>query len=135
MAEFDIVILTEEKYLNPPKPDAYTKNVLQEDNLVKEALEDHGLKIGRKNWADPDFDWSSTNYALFRTTWNYFHQIDAFIEWLDIASKQTTFINSAKLARWNINKHYLKSLGEAGVNIIPTSYWRGWSVHLSYSSR
>lgn len=115
---FDVVVLTDHRYVAPEKKTPYIKNVLQEDQLVLEALHNQGLKAVRKAWDDPDFDWTSTKYALFRTTWDYFDRYAEFSLWLDETSQQTKFINSKKLIYWNIDKHYLKDLSIAGV-IIP----------------
>jgi glutathione synthase/RimK-type ligase-like ATP-grasp enzyme len=122
MAPMDIVILTDSRYLNPPVLDSYVQNVLDEDQRVTDALESKGLKVGRKDWADPDFDWTSTNTVLFRTTWDYFDRFDEFNNWLTSTSTKTHFINSHQLITWNIDKHYLDDLGRNGVRVVPTRY-------------
>nr|WP_293300803.1 hypothetical protein [Allomuricauda sp.] len=119
---FDVVVLTDPRYINPKKESAYIENVLLEDRLVLEALQRLGLNTIRKSWDDPDFDWSSTKYALFRTTWDYFDRYQEFSKWLESASNQTKFINSKDLICWNIDKHYLKDLSDAGVNIPKTIF-------------
>ncbi|MDF0705805.1 MAG: hypothetical protein VX772_00950 [Bacteroidota bacterium] len=120
--EFDVVVLTDHRYVDPKEKTPYIQNVLQEDQLVLEALQNQGLKVVRKAWDDPDFDWSTTKYALFRTTWDYFDRYAEFSEWLEKASKQTQFINSKELIYWNIDKHYFKDLSKAGVNVPNTVY-------------
>ena len=107
---FDIIILTDNRYANPLKIDVYTKNVLDEDNYVKNALEKLDLKVGRLAWDDKDFDWSTTKYILFRTTWDYFDRFDKFSDWLDQVSQNTKLLNSEKIIRWNIDKHYLQDI-------------------------
>jgi len=119
---FDVVVLTDPRYINPKKESAYIENVLLEDRLVLEALQRLGLNTIRKSWDDPDFDWSSTKYALFRTTWDYFDRYQEFSKWLESASNQTKFINPKDLIYWNIDKHYLKDLSDAGVNIPKTIF-------------
>lgn len=119
---FDVVVLTDPRYINPKKESTYIQNVLLEDRLVLEALQRLGLNATRKSWDDPDFDWSSTKYALFRTTWDYFDRYQEFSKWLESASKQTKFINSKDLIYWNIDKHYLKDLWNVGVNIPKTIF-------------
>ena len=120
--EFDIVVLTDHRYVAPEKKTPYIENVLQEGLLVLEALKKQGLKAARKSWDDPDFDWSTTKYALFRTTWDYFDRYMEFSKWLETASKQTQFINSKELIYWNIDKHYLQDLSNAGVTIPRTIF-------------
>ena len=116
--QFDVVVLTDRRYVNPEKRTPYVKNVLLEDQLVLEALQGEGLKVVRKSWDDVGFDWSSTKLAVFRTTWDYFDRYEEFSKWFLAASQQTQFVNSKKLIDWNIDKHYLKDLSKAGV-IIP----------------
>ncbi|WP_375324549.1 RimK family alpha-L-glutamate ligase [Flagellimonas sp. GZD32] len=119
---FDVVVLTDHRYVSPQKSTPYIQNVLQEDQLVLDALKNQGLNVVRKSWDDPDFDWSTTKYALFRTTWDYFDRFKEFSEWLEKASKQTQFINSKELIYWNIDKHYLLDLSKAGVTIPKTVF-------------
>ena len=56
---------------------------------MRDALERRGLRTARLDWARRDFDWSRTRSVLFRTTWDYFHRIDDFRDWLDRVSAQT----------------------------------------------
>ncbi|WP_299716251.1 hypothetical protein [uncultured Tenacibaculum sp.] len=117
MKKFDIVILSERRYVNPVKVDDYVKNLLLEDDLVKKALEKEGLKVTRLSWDDPDFNWSDTTYILFRTTWDYFDRFTEFSAWLKKVSQQTKLINSEAIIRWNLDKHYLLDLQNKGVHI------------------
>ncbi|MEQ8524309.1 hypothetical protein [Gracilimonas sp.] len=129
---FDIVILTDSRYINPSVPDGYVQNVLKEDQIVKEALEARNLRVGRKDWADSEFNWEQTKAVLFRTTWDYFNRFEEFQGWMEEASSKTHFINSKILINWNIDKHYLDDLNRAGVSVIPTRYLNrgnGMSIH------
>ncbi|XRE44711.1 hypothetical protein ACIVBQ_002915 [Tenacibaculum discolor] len=117
MKKYDIIILTDKRYIKPQKLDNYIQNVLNEDNYVKIALENQGLKVARLSWDDTEFDWSTTKYILFRTTWDYFDRFTEFSKWLNVVSKQTTLLNSEKIIRWNIDKHYLKDLQQKGIHI------------------
>ncbi len=119
---YDVVVLTDSRYINPKKQSIYIDNVLLEDRLVVGALQKQGLNVVRKSWDDPEFDWSTTKYALFRTTWDYFDRFPEFAKWLDATSQKTQFINSKKLIHWNIDKHYLHDLSMAGVTI-PKTYF------------
>lgn len=120
MKEYDVILLTESRYENPPHPDWYEQQILTEDGYVIAALESKGLKVKRVDWANPHFDWSCTRLAVFRTTWDYFHRIREFRDWLDRAARQTQLLNPADLIRWNVDKHYLKDLETKGVRIVPT---------------
>ena len=118
----DIVILTDHRYVNPPSVNDSNRNVLYEDNLVLKALEKQGLKTIKLSWDDADYDWSNTKFALFRSTWDYFHRFDEFSNWLNKTSKQTKFLNSEDLIRWNLDKHYLIDLEKKGIHCAPTQF-------------
>jgi len=131
-AMFDIVILTDHRYVNPKKADWYTQQVLDEDGLLQSALENKGLKVCKKDWADKNFDWTSTKYAIFRTTWDYFERFDEFFIWLENTKNKTTFINSSEVINWNIDKHYLQDLVKNKINIAPTLFIeKGDTVNLA----
>ena len=119
---FDVVILTDNRYVNPEKTDWYIDQVLLEDNLLQTALEKKGLIVCKKDWADSNFDWTKTKFAIFRTTWDYFERCDEFFSWLEETKHKTTFINSTKSIHWNIDKHYLEDLAKNSVNIAPTLF-------------
>lgn len=117
MKAYDVAILTDRRYVNPQNPDENAKNIVAEDNYVKEALENLGLRVIRLSWDDPNFDWTSTRFALFRTTWDYFERFSEFSAWLNTVSTQTQLLNSESIIRWNIDKHYLQDLQQNGVHI------------------
>ncbi len=119
---FDIVILTDNRYINPEQTDWYIDQVLLEDDLLQKSLENQGLVVCKKDWADTSFDWTQTKYAIFRTTWDYFERFDEFFKWIESTEKKTTFINSAKIIHWNIDKHYLLDLKNEGINIASTLF-------------
>ncbi len=118
----DVVILTDHRYVNPTKIDTYIQNVLDEDNYVKNALEKLELKVERLSWDDENFDWSTTKFILFRTTWDYFDRFEEFSIWLNKVSQVTQLLNSERIIRWNIDKHYLQDLRQKGTHIIPTAF-------------
>ncbi|MEX2363884.1 MAG: hypothetical protein WD597_09675, partial [Balneolaceae bacterium] len=124
MPLYDVVILTDSRYVNPSAPGQYVQNILTEDRLVQQSLEQKQLKVTRKDWADPGFDWSSAKAILFRTTWDYFDKFDAFKAWLTLVSAKTKLINSTEIILWNLDKSYLGELEKKGVRIIPTLYLR-----------
>jgi len=120
--QHDITLLTCEKYVDPNTDSQYVKNLLLEDFLVEKSLQELGLKTTRVAWSDPDFNWSSTRFALFRTTWDYFERAEEFTSWLDLVSEKTQLINSFKLVKWSLDKHYLKDLKNKEINIVDTYF-------------
>ena len=119
---YDVIVLTQEEYIAPTSVDWYIKNVLDEDNYVLEALRAEGLKAEKKDWADLDFDWSTTKSVIFRTTWDYFDRYPEFEPWLAKISSQCQLFNSADIIKWNIDKHYLSDLMSAGLNVAPSHF-------------
>ncbi|WP_298420678.1 hypothetical protein [uncultured Kordia sp.] len=122
MKTIDVVILTDKRYTNPTEKSPYIDNVLLEDQLVKEALEKEGLHVEKIAWDDVNFDWNTTKYALFRTTWDYFDRFQEFSSWLKDVEQKTILLNSTKTIYWNIDKHYLQDVDKAGVKIVPTYF-------------
>jgi glutathione synthase/RimK-type ligase-like ATP-grasp enzyme len=119
---YNITILTQAEYVNPSTTNKYIDNVLLEDQLIIEALEAKGLKVYRTNWDNPDFEWSSTQYVLFRAIWDYFDRFPEFSKWLEGVSQKTKLINPTEQLVWNMDKHYLRDLEDKGVNIIKTDF-------------
>lgn len=117
MKKTDIIILTEDRYVNPSVINDYNRNLLLEDQLVSDALKNEGIRVGRKSWSDSNFDWSSTKFIIFRSTWDYFDRYDEFSIWLKNVSTKTTLLNSAEIINWNIDKHYLLDLKQKGIHI------------------
>lgn len=122
MHAFDIVVLTDDRYVTPAVVDDNVKNILTEDGLVVDALKAQGFKVTRKSWSDPDFDWASTKAVLFRTTWDYFERFKEWKSWLASTSELTEMINPYSIINWNMDKHYLRDLNDRGINIPATRY-------------
>ena len=122
MKKYDVVILTDDHYVNNISSDIYIQNAFLEDNLLRKALEKLDMSVERKSWSDSDFDWSSTKFIVFRTTWDYFDRFEEFSQWLNRVSSQTQLLNSEAIIRWNLDKHYLIDLAKKGVNICQTIF-------------
>ena len=86
------------------------------------SFESKGLKVNRINWDDPNYNWSDTAYALFRTTWDYFDRFSEFSIWLKEVSQKTKLINPMNTILWNLDKHYLQDLKSWGLPI-PESFF------------
>ena len=119
---FDVVILTDSRYLQDSETDAYKHNVFYEDRLVSEALSSKNLNVTRRAWDDPDFDWSHTASVLFRSTWDYFDRFQEFSAWLTQITRKTVLFNSENIIRWNLDKHYLLDLKRKGIHIAETHF-------------
>lgn len=114
---YDVVILTDKRYVSPEEITPYIANVLLEDEILTNELIQNGLKVYRTNWDNTDFDWKTTKTAIFRATWDYFERINEFIPWLESVKNKTQLINDYSLINWNLDKHYLTDLEKKGVKI------------------
>lgn len=123
MKKYDIVILTEDRYdgIITPK-DSNEEDILTEDALIQKSFEKIGLKVFRTSWSNPDFDWTSTRAAFFSTTWDYFDRYEEFSKWLEDIRSKTLLINPYETIKWNLDKHYLNDLEEAGINVPETIF-------------
>lgn len=117
MKEWDVVLLTQNCYVDPTEQTESVQNILKEDALLQEALEKQGFQVCRKAWDDKHFDWSLAHALLFRATWDYFERIEEFKVWLQEVRTQSILINPAPLIDWNLDKHYLFELQEKGIRI------------------
>lgn len=115
-----ITLLTDKRYLKNEPENWYVNNIFKDDNLVTKALEKVGFIVDRTNWDNDSYNWSKTDLALFRTTWDYFDKFKEFRNWLDDVSEKTTLINPKSIIDWNFDKQYLKELEIKGVNIPDT---------------
>ncbi len=132
MKKFDVVVLTDSRYVNPLETNAYISNVLREDELVINALEGKDLSVIKKDWNDPNFNWNNTRSVLFRSTWDYFDNFEQFKKWFDKTRNTCLMINSSETIEWNLDKHYLLDLKKHQIPI-PNSEFikRGSPVDLS----
>lgn len=74
-------------------------------------------------WNSPEIDWSCYDLVIIRNTWDYHQQADVFRAWLDYLDEQAVpLINPSALVRWNMDKHYLQALQQAGVRTLPTLF-------------
>ena len=122
MKEFDVVLLTDSRYVNPTKIDPYIQNVLNEDGLVMDGLEKLNLRTIKKDWNDTKFNWSSTKSAIFRSTWDYFDQFSSFRNWLDLVKDECYLINPYEQINWNLDKHYLLDLQKLDLPIVESIF-------------
>lgn len=122
MKKYDIVLLTDSRYVSHDNADRYIQNIFDDERPVIQALEKRGMSVWRTNWDNPDFDWSQSRYVVFRSTWDYFDRFPEFSKWLEQVSGQTRLINPYSIIQWNIDKHYLQDLSNKGINIPPTLY-------------
>lgn len=71
-------------------------------------------------WTDASIDWDKFEAAIIGSAWDYTQAAQAFLAKISSISSRSRLFNEAELIRWNIDKTYLRQLGDQGVAIIPT---------------
>ena len=61
--------------------------------------------------------------ALMRTPWDYFLHPEAFLKWVE--GLPVPLVNAPAVLRWNHDKRYLRTLGEAEGVELPRTLWLG----------
>lgn len=97
----------EDLYVDPDTP------------LLLEALTSLGIEHELLAWDNPNAPWDRFDATVIRSTWDYAPRRDEFLEW---ASSVPNLYNSFDLVAWNTDKHYLRSLQQAGINVIPSTF-------------
>lgn len=74
-------------------------------------------------WDDPAVQWSSYDSVVIRTTWDYHLRPAEFREWLGVLKEKNIPVwNSVDTITWNMDKHYLLELHQAGISIPKTFF-------------
>jgi len=114
----------------------FSRVTRQDDYILQEALEAQGMTVQCLVWNDPGVDWDVigrwADLVVVRSTWDYHHDLKAFLAWAEKMAGMTTLLNPLPVIRWNTNKRYLRALARHGVPIIPTAWVRrGASLDLT----
>ena len=103
-----------------------------DDAVLLKALQRRNLSVCMHFWDDPEVDWAEAKLTLIRTTWDYHHRLDAYMQWAERVATQSELWNPAAVIRWNTHKGYLRQLAELGIPIIDTTWVaHGASVELA----
>lgn len=91
------------------------------DMLVATILRAQGMEVSGAAWDDPAVDWAGFTAVILRACWNYHHNPPAFRAWLDrLEAVGVPVWNSLAVARWNMDKRYLRQMAEWGAAVLPT---------------
>lgn len=120
--EYDVVVLTEDRYANPKVLNDYVKNVVVEDALLLNALEKCGMRSARFSWSDKEVNWSKVRSVIFSTTWDYFDRYDEFKKWFEHLKSKVVMYNDPRILEWNQDKIYLSELKNKGIEIPETIF-------------
>ena len=86
------------------------------------ALSAAGIDVRVLAWDDPQTQQGFTEAAgcLIRSTWNYVHHHERFLEWAGGVAAATALWNPAEVVRWNSHKRYLLELESRSIPVVPT---------------
>lgn len=92
----------------------------EDDSSATAALRAAGVDVASAIWDDPDVDWSAADLVVVRSTWDYTTRRDEFLDW---ARSVPRLANPAAVLEWNSDKTYLHALADAGVPVVPTTWY------------
>lgn len=92
-----------------------------DDRLLLPALERRGCRAVPALWDDPRQRWQEYDAVVLRSTWDYHHRLDEFLDWLDrLEDAGSRTFNGLATLRWNVSKSYLRDLEAARIPVAPT---------------
>lgn len=89
-----------------------------ETGLLREALFHRGFELQQVPW-DARVDWGDYALTVIRSTWDYHHRRDEFLEWAQTVPR---LFNPARVLAWSSHKTYLRDLEKLGVPTVPTAW-------------
>jgi len=92
----------------------------EDDHALRDALVAQGIALEPVVWDDPTVDWGTYTHVVIRSTWDYTGRPAQFADWTRRVERTSTLLNPAEVVGWNIDKHYLRDLENAGLPIVPT---------------
>ena len=87
------------------------------EDLVVDCLVERGVHVICCDWEDASVNWAQYDLVMPRSVWNYMkpHKTNKFRQWLNtLDDQQANVMNSTKVIRWNMDKHYLRDLRNRG---------------------
>ncbi len=94
------------------------------DNLLHKPMNQLGWNVEEISWRAVGVNWDAYDVVLIRSPWDYMFDPDKFISVLEkIDQSKAHLENSLNIAKWNIEKTYLRDMEERGMQCIPT-LWR-----------
>jgi glutathione synthase/RimK-type ligase-like ATP-grasp enzyme len=94
-----------------------------EDKVLLDLFSQKGLDVEEVIWNDPAVNWKKYDTAILKSPWDYHERFPDFMAWLDrLEALNIGMLNPSPVVRWNIDKHYLKDIAEAGLAVIPSLF-------------
>ena len=79
-----------------------------DDAPLIESLKAKGVDVHQPAWTD-EINWENFDATIIRTTWDYHHNIDAFLDWV---GRVPRLFNNAEIIKWNANR--IRRAGHTG---------------------
>lgn len=97
-----------------------------DDDLAIAEIRARAWRVEEIPWRRRGVDWGAFDLVVIRTTWDYQHDLDAFLDALTaIEAAGVPLANPSALVRWNARKTYLRDLAARGVRVVPTRWGHG----------
>ena len=94
-----------------------------DDRLAVPLLAGGNIDVEPAVWSDSRVEWRQFDAVILRSTWDYHHRPGEFRDWLErLESYGVAVWNPVALARWNMDKRYLRDLAGRGVSTVPTAW-------------
>ncbi len=95
-----------------------------DDELAVLPFARRGLHVDTIPWDKPGVDWRQYAIVIIRSTWDYQHHPARFLTALEgIERAGVRLENGSEIARWNMQKTYLRDMAARGIETVPT-FWR-----------
>ncbi len=82
-----------------------------------------GFRLQPAVWRTPEFDAGNYSAVFIGTAWDYAEAPGEFLATLEAIQEVCPLFNPFETVRWNMNKTYLRDLGERGVPVVPTLWF------------
>lgn len=91
--------------------------------LIRDELLYRGYSVKAVVWNDERIDWSKVRNVVMCSAWDYCRRFEQFSNWLTEREQDCNVINTPALAKWNLDKTYLRHVEEQCVPVIPTIWF------------
>lgn len=97
-----------------------TGDYVIDDEHAIAPLEALGWRVSTVSWRQTAVPWREFDLVIIRSTWDYWDDVEAFLDTLAHIDRETRLVNPLELVKWNLRKTYLGDLQRRGIPIVPT---------------
>jgi glutathione synthase/RimK-type ligase-like ATP-grasp enzyme len=90
--------------------------------LLVHALAEQGIDAEPVIWDTSKVDWARYRAVILRSPWDYTERPEEFLDVMQQIQLHSPVLNPLEVLRWNIDKHYLADLAQAGLAVVPTTF-------------